>query len=212
MTWIPPGIDCGQCGEKSCEELLKKIESSRKIKDVCPYYHDKSETELIDEIAETSYTKLDVLGKKYDFILRAFPGEISARKIVLPFRPDLVEKWRIKPGDLVLGRPMGPGCPVQHVIRVITAEYNTGLITGHVVGPKEIRDGKKYHDLGAYHMIGFEGTATEIKVQPSFGNRVMFLPGFCMMNAAHTGLINFVSKVGDRVDVRIENILIMNNV
>lgn len=211
MTWIPPGKDCGQCGEKSCDELLKKIEIHQKNKNVCPYCGDQ-DTSNVDDISQTNYTKLDVLGKKYDFILRAFPGEISARKIVLPFRPDLVEKWKIRSGDLVLGRPMGAGCPVQHAIKVITAEYNTGLITGHVVGPKEIRDGKKYHDLGAYHMIGFEGVATEIKCEPCFGNRVMFLPGFCMMNAAHTGLINFVSKVGDRMDVRIEDIIIMNHV
>lgn len=207
MNWMPPGLDCGQCGEKTCEDLSKKIESNAKIKNICPYYHE--EIEIVDEVTKTNYTGLDVLGKEYDFILRSFPGEISARKIILPFRPDLVEKWKIKSGDLVLGRPMGAGCPVQHVIKVTTAEYNTGLITGHVVGPKEIRNGHKYFDFGAYHMIGFEGIATEIKVEPSFGNRVTFLPGFCMMNVAHTGLINFVAKYSDRIEVRIENIIIM---
>lgn len=213
MTWIPPMIDCGQCGEKSCEELLKKIKSGMKIKGVCPYYNDQAETELVSEITNTKYTKLDVLGKQYDFVLRAFPNEVSARKIVLPFRPDLVEKWEIKVGDLILGRPQGAGCPVQHVLRVIKAEYNTGLITGHVVGPQEIRNGKKYHDLGAYHMIGFEGIATEIKIEPSFGNRVQFLPGFCMMNASHTGLINFVARhKNGQIEVHLEDIIFLNNV
>lgn len=212
MTWNPPGIDCGQCGEQSCADLIKKIEDRMKLKSACPYYREEDQKEdPIAEINKTEYSNLDVLGKEYDFILKAFPGEISARKIILPFRPDLVEKWQVKPGDLVMGRPTGAGCPVPHIIKVLKAEYNTGLITGHVTGPKEVREGKPYHDFGSYHMIGFEGIATQIKREPSFGNRVMFLPGFCMMNVAHTGLVNFMVKTGNRIEVRIENILILNH-
>ena len=42
----------------------------------------------------------------YDFILKAIGNEISARKIVRPFRPDLIEKLDIKKGDIVVGRPI----------------------------------------------------------------------------------------------------------
>jgi uncharacterized Fe-S cluster-containing protein len=149
-----------------------------------------------------------VLGNPYDFILNPLPGEISARKIVLPFRSDLVEKLEIKKNDLVVGRPMGAGCPIPHVLRVIEAEYTTGLLYTWVVGPKYSRDGE-VKELIAYHMIGFEGIAGRIKKEPEFGKRVTFLPGFCMMNLNHTGLVNMLLQKSAGLHIRVEDIRIL---
>ncbi|MGE5583531.1 MAG: hypothetical protein ACM3X9_13500 [Bacillota bacterium] len=73
---------------------------------------------------------------KYDLILLPIHGEYSARKIVLPSRGDLIEKLNIQKGDYALGRPMGTGCPVPHVLQVIEADPVTGLSMTLVVGPK----------------------------------------------------------------------------
>ena len=208
IFWKPPGKNCGLCGQKTCGEFIKAVREELKTYADCPFYSTTEKTTMgcIETVA--TYPELDVLGNPYDFVLTPLPGEISARKIVLPFRPDLVEKLNIKKGDIVIGRPMGAGCPVQHVLQVIEAEYHTGLLTTWVVGPKFSRS-QPVIDLGAYHMVGFEGIASHIRKAPQMGARHTFLPGFCMMSLNHTGLINMIleKKVGPHI--RIENVIIL---
>jgi len=72
-------------------------------------------------------------------------GEPSARKFIVPFRADLVEKWDIRPGALVTGRPAGPGCPIVHALRVLAANPVTGVLECHTVGPLAAR--KKRHSM-----------------------------------------------------------------
>ncbi|MBU7006973.1 (Fe-S)-binding protein [Phosphitispora fastidiosa] len=211
-AWLPPGKNCGLCGEDSCKSFLKMINSSRKSYSDCPYYSEQQRSadpnELTGIETKAIYPQRDVLGHEYDFVLEPLPGEISARKIVLPFRPDMVEKMDIKKGDYVLGRPMGAGCPIPHVLQVIEAEQVTGLLYTWVVGPKYSRD-HQVKDVVAYHMIGFEGIASHIKNEPAFGCRVTFLPGFCMMSLNHTGLVNMVLEKSCGLHVRLEDIRIL---
>ena len=155
-----------------------------------------------------NYSGVDVVGQRYDFVVRSLPGEPSARKIVLPFRPDMVERMDIKRGDIVTGRPAGAGCPVQHVIRVLDADWVTGVITGHVVGPAFSRN-SEVKDVREYHMLGFEGEAVPISAEPRFGVRHSFLPGFCMMDRAHTGLVNMVIRKPWGIHVRVEDVVIL---
>lgn len=205
--WRPPGKNCGLCGEESCKAFLTALTHGQKNYPDCPYY--ENETSLNNKgAAEAVYTGKDVLDHSYDFVLSPLPGEISARKIVLPFRSDLVEKLEIKKDDYVLGRPMGAGCPVPHVLQVIEVEPLTGLLYTWVMGPKFARE-KPVKDVQAYHMIGFEGIATRIRKEPSFGCRVTFLPGFCMMNVNHTGLVNMILQKTAGLHLRIEDIRIL---
>ncbi len=206
--WLPPGKNCGLCGEESCRSFLKMVNSQRKEYSDCPYYQGSRTENYSDILQETRYSAKDVLGNEYDFILRALPGEPSARKIVLPFRSDLVEKMNIRTGDYVLGRPAGAGCPVQHILQVIKAEPLTGLLTTWAVGPQYSRK-HEVKDISAYHMIGFEGIATHIRRTPGFGERVTFLPGFCMMNLNHTGIVNMALKKTCGLHLRIEDIRIL---
>ena len=136
-----------------------------------------------------TYSGIDVVGKEYDFVLLPFPEEPSARKFIVPFRADLVELWGIKKGDLVTGRPAGPGCPVYHALRVLSANPVTGVIECHTVGPMAARK-EDAHDVQAYHVHAFEGIASTIKKPPVFGTRQYFLPGNCMIGLAHTALVN----------------------
>jgi len=207
-SWLPPGKNCGLCGEKNCASFTLMIDLGKKTFADCPYYNEQQPRRDQRRIDKTAYSGLDVLGHPYDFVLAPLPGEISARKIVLPFRPDLVEKMKIKKGDIVLGRPMGAGCPIPHVLRVIKVEHLTGLLYTWVVGPKYSRSGE-IKDVTAYHMIGFEGVAKHILKEPAFGCRVTFLPGFCMMALNHTGLINMVLEKSCGPHLRIEDIRIL---
>lgn len=207
-SWIPPGKNCGLCGEDSCKNFLRMINLSVKSYHDCPYYTEQQVVYGHDVCMEATYPGHDVLGHKYDFILEPLPGEISARKIVLPFRPDMVEKMQIKKGDYILGRPMGAGCPIPHVLQVIEAELVTGLLYTWVVGPRYSRD-HEVKDVVAYHMIGFEGMAANINKAPEFGYRVNFLPGFCMMSLNHTGLVNMVLEKSKGLHIRLEDIRIL---
>jgi uncharacterized Fe-S cluster-containing protein len=186
--------------------LTKKGE--RKLGD-CVFYHVKSSGISNANHGENcSVQKVDVLGGSFDFILKPLPNEISARKIVMPFRPDLVEKWKIRKGDIILGRPMSAGCPVQHVLQVITANYVTGILDTWCVGPRYSRN-RKVHDFQAYVMLGFEGIAQTVTREPEFGRRQRFLPGFCMMNVTHTGVVNMTLSKSSGLHVRIEDIRIL---
>lgn len=206
MAWVPPGKDCGACGLSTCDGFIDAVRQKKKVNEDCTFYapvlagpHDKTE-----------YSGTDVTGAKYDFILRAFPGEPSARKFVVPFRADLVEKWDIQKGDLVTGRPAGPGCPVYHALRVLSANPITGVIECHTVGPLEARREKgKVHDVQAYHVHAFEGLAETVLRPPTLGLRQRFLPGYCMLDLSHTALVNMVLKKKEGVHVRVEDIRIL---
>jgi uncharacterized Fe-S cluster-containing protein len=202
MSWIPPGRNCGACGRESCVTFINDVQKGICRESDCPFYKTDFST---DSISCTPYQDTDFLGNPVEFVLQSLPGEVSARKLLLPFRPDLVEKWEIRPGDTITGRPMGAGCPVQHVLQVISASYISGVITCHVVGPAHSR-GKEVKDLEAYHMIGFEGIAIPILKEPEFGKRMQFLPEFCMMNIAHTGVVNMVLGTKAGLHIRVEDI------
>lgn len=207
-SWLPPGKDCGLCGENSCESFISMVIEKHKSYEDCPYFHEHGEIDRQEDVSEAAYPGRDILGNPYDFVLKPLPGEISARKIVLPFRSDLVERLDIKEGDFVLGRPMGAGCPVPHILQVIRAEILTGLLYTWVVGPRYSRE-SSVKDVVAYHMIGFEGLADHIKRKPALGCRQTFLPGFCMMALNHTGLVNMVLEKSSGFHIRIEDIRIL---
>jgi len=181
------------------------MEKGEKKAEDCPFSSDRAGTA---PSTETEYTGTDVCGKSYDFVIGPLPEEPSARKIILPFRPDLVERWNIVAGDIVLGRPMGAGCPIQHVLRVIHANPVTGVLTCHTIGPRAAREGT-VKDIQAYHVIGFEGMVTVITRPPEFGFRQPFLPSFCMMHLAHTGVVNMVLGKAGGLHVRVEDIRIL---
>ena len=206
MAWVPPGRDCGACGLPSCDDFVKAVKKKKKTNEDCTFFA----VESLGPRDKTEYSGTDVTGAKYDFILRAFPGEPSARKFVVPFRADLVEKWDIRKGDLVTGRPAGPGCPLYHALRVLSANPITGVLECHTVGPLEARKEKgPVHDVQAYHVHAFEGIAETVIRPPTLGLRQRFLPGYCMIDLSHTALVNMVLKKKDGVHVRVEDIRIM---
>ncbi len=203
MAWIPPGKDCGACGLSRCNEFVRAVEKKQKVNEDCTFYT----VERSGPQEKTTYSGTDVTGAAYDFIIHAFPGEPSARKFIVPFRADLVEKWEIKVGDLVTGRPAGPGCPIYHALRVLSDNPVTGVLECHTVGPLAARK-EKAHDVQAYHVHAFEGIAETILRPPTLGLRQRFLPGYCMMDLSHTAVVNMVLKKKEGIHVRLEDIRI----
>ena len=208
QAWLPPGKNCGLCGEENCKNFLRAVKAAAKNYTDCPYYHTPLTLQKTAAPGAAIYPGKDILGHTYDFILEPLPGEVSARKIVLPFRPDMVERMQIRKGDYVLGRPMGAGCPIPHVLQVIRAELVTGLLYTWVVGPRYARE-MEAKDVVAYHMIGFEGLAGRIKKEPAFGCRATFLPGFCMMSLNHTGVVNMLLQKSCGLHLRIEDVRLL---
>lgn len=202
--WSPPGRNCGACGSRTCDDFTMRLREGRVRETDCPFHGAVTS----DVLEGATYSGSDVISQKYDFVIAPLPGEPSARKIILPFRPDMTERMEVVKGDIVLGRPAGAGCPVQHVIRVLNADYVTGVITGHVVGPAFSRNGE-VKDMKEYHMLGFEGMAVNRIKEPEFGRRHYFLPGSCMMHRAHTGLVSMVIDRPYGTQVRLEDIIIL---
>ena len=204
--WTLPGRNCGACGYGTCDEFSLALRTGTRRKEECPFSSQVLHQEM--PCAEAILGTADILGDPFDFILHPLPGECSARKILLPFRPDLVEKWDIQPGDILTGRPMGAGCPVQHVLQVLSASNVSGVIVTHVVGPLYSR-GREVKDLEAYHIIGFEGMAESVRQSPVFGRRMRFLPAYCMMNLSHTGVVNQLFSRKEGLQVRVEDIRLL---
>jgi uncharacterized Fe-S cluster-containing protein len=215
--WNPPGKDCGACGSQTCSDFVDRLEKGSAKLELCTFY---SKENIVgqDNIVtgeglamlarKTTYSGLDVAGKGYDFVLLPFPGEPSARKFIVPFRADLVELWGIKKGDLVTGRPAGPGCPLYHALRVLSANPVTGVLECHTVGPMAARK-EDAHDVQAYHVHAFEGIASVVKKPPTLGTRQYFLPGNCMIDLAHTALVNMILRKPFGTHVRLEDIRIL---
>jgi len=204
VTWVPLGKDCGACGAATCEKFLSHVRAGEKSYNDCPYVgvEERFQSEY------PSHSGTDVVGYQYDFVLRPFRGEPSARKFIVPFRADLVERWNIKPGDLVIGRPAGPGCPLYHALRVLSSNPITGVLECHVVGPLAARKEKSY-DVQAYHVHAFEGLVEVIHRKPTLGMRQRFLPGYCMINLSHTAIVNMVLQKHEGIHVRLEDIRIL---
>jgi len=191
--------NCGLCGEKSCEDFRSSVKAGRKQTTDCPFY--KSENAESGKEQEN----VDFHNNVYDFMLKPIGDEPSARKIIRPFRTDLIEKLDIKAGDIVVARPMGAGCPVTHVLRVYEVDDLAGLLYTWVVGPEYSR-GKETKDIRAYAMVGFEGIAENIINTPKVGKTAGFMPKFCMLRLTHYGLVNKVLNTGEGLVVRIEDI------
>lgn len=204
MVWEPPGRNCGACGIATCNDFIASARLGKKVLRDCPYYPSRSGADAV--LASPVYSGRDILGLDYDFVIKPFPGEPSARRYIQPFRPDLIERWDIRPGVILRGRPIEPSCPIQHVLQVISADPVTGILACHTVGPVAARKSQKVFDIQAYHEIGFEGVAEIIRHEPVVGFRMRFLPANCMRQLVHSGVVQMVLNKSFGTHVRVEDI------
>jgi len=112
-------------------------------------------------------------------------------------------------GDVMLGRPLGMscGCPITHCGVVMNVDHRTGVMNWCVTGPLRARQ-EGFKDIGYYIAEGYEGLIRESRVDVKIGMRYYFQPRMCMLQWRHSGLVNFLNRTSDGLQVRLEGLWI----
>jgi uncharacterized Fe-S cluster-containing protein len=201
-----PGLDCGLCGQKSCEQFSQVILNDPQEIYRCIHL---TQGKVQGDKPQTAAEKKDYLGREYDFILDTFPNEPGPREVILPHNPARVKELDIKTGDIMIGRPMGMscGCPVTHCGIVMDVDYDNGVVIWCVTGPLGPRT-HEHKDIGYYSAQAYEGIVKDSHKELKIGMRYWFMPRRCMLQWRHSGLINFINKRNEGIQVRIEGLMI----
>lgn len=216
-----PGLDCGSCGQRSCRQFADVIAKNPKEIEKCIHLNAKTieintaEKRTVcgscvkDETLESKLNWKDSLGREFDFILDTFPNEPGPRETIIPHNPARTKELELKQGDIIIGRPMGMscGCPITHCGVVMSVDYVNGVIIWCVTGPLNPR-AKAHKDLGYYSAQAYDGLVKAHNKELKIGMRYWFLPHRCMLQWRHSGLVNFINKRKDGIQIRIEGLFI----
>lgn len=192
-----PGFNCGACGFARCDIFAEKLLNHEALLEDCVFLkqarytrnRENIEAELKSGLTYCVKATLSGVIDSYeaDFLLKPLNGEHSCREILCKFSTVEVQE-----GEIIRYRPLG--CPVTHFAMVI--EKNHGLLKVGIVGPvHRLGQDFDYKEVGICMVLGFEGVV-EGKL-PSVGETVRFLPGECMMQKVHSGVV--VSCEGRKV-------------
>ena len=232
-----PGLDCGSCGYRTCEEFREQLASTPDLIHRCIHLsgnrvgHNASlapsragatcaasaspacggcsagATISRDNPAPTNWR--DSLDREIDFYLEHFPEDPGPREIIIPHNPMITREMDVRVGDVLIGRPLGMscGCPITHCGVAKQVDPRTGVIVWCVTGPLGPRqDGFK--DLGYYIAEGYEGLVRETHVELKVGMRYFFQPRMCMLQWRHSGLLNYLNRLDEGFQVRLEGLWI----
>ena len=214
-----PGLDCGSCGSRSCEQFARVLVKSPGERKRCVYLGAKAKSTAaamlhkqapIARVSATEGVKWkDSLGRDYDFILDTFKGEPGPRETIIPHNPALTKELGIKKGDNLIGRPIGMscGCPVTHCGVVMEVDDKSGIMVWCVTGPLHPRK-LGFVDLGYYAALAYDGIVRESNVELKIGMRYWFMPRRCMLQWRHSGLVNFINRSSEGVSIRVEGLMI----
>ncbi|MDI6895817.1 (Fe-S)-binding protein [Methanocella conradii] len=200
-----PGLDCGLCGAKTCEQFARILQEHPGERKRCVQQarHGRPAAVISGEAWK------DSLGREYDFVLEKLPEDPGPRETIVPHNPIIVREMDVKKGDVLIGRPLGMscGCPVTHCGTVVDADQRTGVIVWCVTGPLANR-GKPIKDIGYYSAQAYEGIVRKTQKELKIGMRYWYLPHRCMLQWRHSGMVIFMNKAKEGVRVRIEGIMI----
>ncbi len=225
-----PGLNCGLCGFRTCEELAARLATQPELAERCihlsaqrvsaprqPATTVASTVATCDTCAASTFvthrsaepTWKDTLGRDFDFYLEHFPEEPGPREIILPHNPLITREMNIQVGDILIGRPLGMscGCPITHCGVAMDVDPRTGVIVWCVTGPLNPRQ-KGFKDLGYYIAEGYEGLITQKRGEIKIGMRYFFQPRMCMLQWRHSGLVNFLTRRAEGLQVRVEGLWI----
>lgn len=214
-----PNLNCGACGYKTCGEFAIAVDSAEADLKKCIHIKNGNTSEPkqqnclscagTENLGEKLQWK-DNLKREFDFILDVMEGDPGPRETILPYNPALVKDLEVKPGDVMIGRPMGMscGCPITHCGVVTDVDARNGVIKWCVTGPLRPR-AEGFVDIGYYVAQAYDGIIKEAKTEIKLGMRYWFLPHRCMLQWRHSGLVNAVTKQRDgSLKVRIEGLFI----
>jgi len=227
-----PGLDCGVCGFRKCTDFAARLETEPELLKRCIHLSEDRVTApaakaepvealcgggAVSACAECrplsvpgpTANWLDSLGREVDFYLEHFPEDPGPREVILPHNPMLTREMEIAVGDILIGRPLGMscGCPITHCGIVTAVEARTGVMTWCVTGPLGARE-KGYKDIGYYIAEAYEGLVKLTRTELRIGVRYYFQPRMCMLQWRHSGLINYLNRIPDGYQVRLEGLFI----
>jgi uncharacterized Fe-S cluster-containing protein len=115
----------------------------------------------------------------------------------------------VRRGDILIGRPLGMscGCPITHCGVAADVDLRTGVIVWCVTGPLGPRQ-HGFKDLGYYIAEGYEGLVHESRCELKVGMRYYFQPRLCMLQWRHSGLVNYLNRIENGYQVRLEGLWI----
>jgi uncharacterized Fe-S cluster-containing protein len=213
-----PGLDCGLCGFRTCGELTTRLPDEPALLARCIHVSGASATVADRPSAAVALplrptapptTWQDSLGREFDFYLEHFPDEPGPRECILPHNPLITRELKVQPGDLLIGRPLGMscGCPITHCGVAMNVDSRTGVIDWCVTGPLRVRQ-EGFKDLGYYIAEAYDGLIRHARTDVRIGCRYFFQPRMCMLQWRHSGLVNFMNKTKDGLQVRLEGLWI----
>ncbi len=230
-----PGLDCGICGYRTCEELRQQLPARPDLLRRCIHLSQDTvaatpaagpaAAPTVAQPARDSGLPIvdrgrrgprpeqlpwhDSLGREFDFYLEHFPEEPGPREIIIPHNPMITREMDITVGDIMIGRPLGMscGCPITHCGVAMEVDRRTGVIVWCVTGPLAPRQ-HGYKDLGYYIAEGYEGLVHEYRDELKVGARYYFQPRMCMLQWRHSGLVNYLNRTGKSYQVRLEGLWI----
>ena len=203
-----PSLNCGVCGFRTCAEFSQQLAGKPELIKRCIHIA-KDKTPAGEPSAANKIGWRDSLGRAFDFYLEHFPEEPGPREIIIPHNPMITREMDVNTGDILIGRPLGMscGCPVTHCGIVMDVDKRTGVITWCITGPLDPRR-KGFKDLGYYIAEGYEGLVKEASCDIKIGMRYFFQPRMCMLQWRHSGLVNYLNRISDGVQVRLEGLWI----
>lgn len=231
-----PGLNCGLCGMPTCQEFADRLVAEPGLLERCVHLagpHVMTPARMTPGALKTTAAETpagcgacvvgqvqnarsrleptwrDTLGREFDFYLEHFPEEPGPREIMIPHNPMLTREMDIQPGDVLIGRPLGMscGCPITHCGVAMQVDKRTGVIVWCVTGPLQPRQ-SGFKDLGYYIAEGYEGLISQARVDVKIGARYFFQPRMCMLQWRHSGLVNFINRTADGLQVRLEGLWI----
>ncbi len=218
-----PGLDCGQCGSRSCEQFAAAVAKKPDLLERCVHRNTVDASVARDTApdqpvtcqgcesfaAEAPVTYRDSMGREFDFILDALPGDPGPREVILPRNPVRTAQLDVKKGDLLIGRPLGMscGCPITHCGIAMEVDPVNGVISWCVTGPLGPRS-SGYKDLGYYSAEAYEGLVSAQRTELAIGMRYWFMPHRCMLQWRHSALVNFINRGPQGLQVRLEGLFI----
>ncbi len=228
-----PGLNCGLCGFRTCGEFAARlIIEPGQIKRCIPLSKNnlpqRTDTAALESCGAQSCIGCglkveeqpgekpgekkhwhDSLGREFEFYLEHFPEDPGPREVIIPRNPMLTRELDITAGEILIGRPLGMscGCPITHCGKVMRVEKIQGVIVWCVTGPLQPRN-EGYKDLGYYSAEAYEGIIKETRCEIRIGMRYYFQPRMCMLQWRHSGLVNYLNRTPEGLQVRLEGLWI----